>query len=113
MSDISMAVDLDMCTGCFACQSACKMVNELPSGVNWLKVSPPYCQPDEFKGELYMDRFPVPLTLKACKECGDYLKDGQPLCVTVCMGRALFVGPSDIASSWAKGKRTVVYNLPA
>jgi Fe-S-cluster-containing dehydrogenase component len=117
-----MAVDLDMCTGCFACQNACKMTNSLEPGVKWLKVLPVDCQPEEVHGSLYMDRFPVPTTLHACLACPEraeletaggnaYPEGPQPLCARSCMGDALRIGDPALITQWAEGKRTVVYTL--
>ncbi len=111
MTTIAMAVDLDSCCGCFACQNACKVVNNLPDGVQWLKVRPEYCKPEEFEGNLYMDRFPVPLTLKACAVCPDRVGDEQPLCAKVCMGDALVVGEPSEVFEWALNRRAVTYTL--
>ena len=111
MATISMVVDLDQCVGCFACQNACKMVNDLPVGVQWLKVLPVDTTPEEVHGELYMDRFPVPVTLKTCAGCPDRAAGAaEPLCASVCMGKALFVGSPAAAAAWGEGKRTVVYS---
>jgi Fe-S-cluster-containing dehydrogenase component len=106
-----MCVDLDFCCGCYACQNACKMVNGLEDGVKWLRVMPDYCQPEEVRGELYMDRFPVPVTLKACADCPDRAKGDRPLCAKVCMGRALIVDDFEVVQKWAEGRRTVTYTL--
>lgn len=110
MTKIAMAVDLDMCTGCFACQNACKMVNSLDDDVKWLKVIPELCQPEEVHGELYMDRFPVPVTLEVCIACPDRKDGSDPLCCTICMGKALHVGDPSEVQAWADGKRSVVYS---
>lgn len=110
MKDISLAVDLDMCTGCFACQNACKMINGLGPDVKWLRVTPDYCYPEEVHGSLYMDRFPIPVTLDACASCPERVSsDTLPTCCTVCMGKALFVGTSEATAKWANGKRSVVF----
>lgn len=111
MAEISLAVDLDSCTGCFACQNACKMVNDLDVDVKWLRVTPDSCKPEEVNGKLYMDRFPVPVSLDACKACPDRVGGAVPLCAKVCMGKALFVGDPEQAAHWAAGKRTVVFAL--
>jgi len=106
-----MAIDLDMCNGCFACQAACKLVNNLDDDVRWLRVIPEYCQPEEVNGTLYMDRFPVPVTLLVCEVCPDREANQEPLCVKVCMGEALYVGTPSEAAIWADEKRSVVYTL--
>ena len=109
MAKIAMIIDLDRCVGCFACQAACKVVNDLPDGVNWLKVVPKGHQPEEVDGKLVMDRFPVPVSLDKCGVCPDRVNGNQPLCATVCMGKALWVGDPEKALRMAAGKRAVVY----
>ena len=108
-NNVYMGVDLDSCLGCYACQNACKMVNDLGPWVQWLKVTPRERQPEEYKGKLYMDRFPVPLTLEACADCPDRQDGSQPLCATVCMGRALIVGNRNEVMDEMEGKRAVIF----
>ena len=109
MGNIALAVDLDMCTGCYACQNACKMVNNLSEDVKWLRVMPDYCQPEDVHGKLYMDRFPIPVTLVACESCPDILAGAVPLCAKVCMGRALAVGDCEMVEAWTQGRRVVLF----
>lgn len=109
MSKVAMAVDLDMCTGCFACQNACKMVNDLPAGEHLLFVQAQYAQPKEYQGKLYLDRYPQPVTLEACAACPDRQDGGQPVCATVCMGRALMVGERADVFEWTGDKRVVIF----
>jgi len=109
MAKIAMLVDLDRCVGCFACQNACKTVNNLPNGVAWLRVTPKEHKPEEVNGKLYMDRFPVPVTLDTCVNCPDRTNGHQPLCASVCMGKALWIGDADKALEKAKNCRAVIY----
>jgi Fe-S-cluster-containing dehydrogenase component len=109
MSKIAMFVDLDRCVGCFACQNACKMVNNLPDGVVWLRVTPKEHKPEVVDGELVMDRFPVPISLDKCAVCPDRENGNQPLCASVCMGKALWVGDAEKAFKLASKARAVVY----
>lgn len=109
MAKIAMVIDLDRCVGCFACQNACKMVNDLPPGVNWLKITPKKRQPEEVDGKLVMDRFPVPVSLDKCQECPDRTNGQQPLCAKVCMGDALWVGEPGKALKVAEKNRAVLY----
>lgn len=109
MNNIALAVDLDMCTGCFACQNACKMANNLADGEQLLFIQAQYAQPKQYKGKLYMDRFPQPATLEACAACPDRVDGEQPVCATVCMGRALMVADKASVLEWAADKRAVVF----
>jgi Fe-S-cluster-containing dehydrogenase component len=109
MAKIALVVDLDRCVGCFACQSACKVVNNLPDGVIWLRVTPKENKPEEVDGKLVMDRFPVPISLDKCDVCPDRGNGHQPLCASVCMGKALWVGDPEKALLSAKNKRAVVF----
>jgi Fe-S-cluster-containing dehydrogenase component len=109
MAKIAMLVDLDRCVGCFACQNACKIINDLPTGVIWLRVTPKENKPEEVNGKLFMDRFPVPVTLDTCIKCPDRQNGHQPLCASVCMGKALWIGDADKAFEAAKSKRAVVF----
>lgn len=109
MAKIAMIIDLDRCVGCFACQNACKLVNNLPEGVVWLRVTPKEHKPDEVDGKLVMDRFPVPVALEKCLSCPDRTNGNQPLCATVCMGKALWVGDPAHALKEAAAHRAVVF----
>lgn len=109
MAKIAMAIDLDYCVGCFACESACKVANKLPDGVSWLNVHPRNLVPEEYKGKLVMDRFPIPVTVEMCYDCPDRADGKQPVCVTACVGRALFVGDPSTALKWVEGRRAVIY----
>ncbi|MBI9046863.1 MAG: hypothetical protein JEZ06_20425 [Anaerolineaceae bacterium] len=110
MTKIAMFVDLDRCVGCFACQNACKVINNLPDGIIWLKVTPKGHQPEDVDGKLVMDRFPVPLSLDKCAECPDRTDGNQPLCATVCMGKALWFGEPEEAFKKASDTRAVVFS---
>jgi Fe-S-cluster-containing hydrogenase component 2 len=109
MAKIAMLIDLERCVGCFACQNACKLVNNLPDGVIWLRVTPKENKPEEVNGKLFMDRFPVPVTLDVCADCPDRTNGHLPLCASVCMGKALWIGDPEKAFEMAKKRRAVVF----
>lgn len=108
-NNVYLGVDLDNCLGCYACQNACKMVNNLGPWVQWLKITPSDRKPEEYKGKLYMDRFPVPLTLEMCKDCPDREGGHTPVCMTTCMGQSLCIGSPDEVTKWIEGKRAVLF----
>lgn len=109
MAKIAMLIDLECCVGCFACQNACKLVNNLPDGVIWLPIMPKEHKPEEVGGKLYMDRFPVPVTLEMCIKCPDRENGKEPLCASVCMGKALKIGDPVELLTIAKNLRAVVF----
>lgn len=73
-----MAIDLKRCLGCHACATACRLANNLPSGVWWNVV---YTDGGEtmdtasgtFPDNLHMQHYPT-----ACQQCDN------PPCVEVC-----------------------------
>lgn len=89
----TFVVDLDRCTGCFACEIACKDENDLAPGVRRVKVG----VVDE--GEY--NRFYVPVFaldkrgVEACTLCPQLQAEGRrPACVYNCLTNALFFGDS-------------------
>ena len=132
MAKIAMAIDLDYCVGCFACESACKMANRLPDGTSWLKVHPRHIVSEEYMGRLVMDRFPIPVNVEMCYDCHertgcfDYECSGRekgvchscdkvtvegrdPVCATSCLGQALFVGSPEKAQEWSHERRSAMF----
>lgn len=132
MAKVAMAVDLDYCVGCFACESACKLVNQLPDGTSWLKVHPRDIISEEYLGRLVMDRFPIPVNVEMCifcrertgceddscngrnedicQECSQVKKvDKEPVCASSCVGRALYIDEPEKVYEWAEGRRTAVF----
>lgn len=81
-----LAVNLERCMGCFACEVACKQEHGLPEGETWIHVQT--LGPYEVNGELAMDF--VPLATDECDFCKDRTAAGRrPSCVEICPTQAL------------------------
>jgi len=81
-----LIVDLERCTGCFACEVACKQEHDLPEGEKWIHVET--LGPYEVNGELAMDF--VPLATDECDFCKDRVTTGRrPFCAEICPTQAL------------------------
>lgn len=63
--------DIDLCIGCFACETACKQEHHLPTGPKWMKVV--QAGPVEIGGKLVMDFVPM-----HCRHCAN------PPCLPSC-----------------------------
>ncbi len=76
MKRLTLLTDLDLCTGCFACESACKQEHGLPRGVKWMKVV--QAGPKPVDGKLVMDFVP-----SHCHHCSN------PPCQKACPVEAI------------------------
>jgi Fe-S-cluster-containing dehydrogenase component len=86
-------VDLDRCTGCYACEIACKDENDLAPSVRRVRVDS--IEVGEF------NRFYIPVFtlekrgVEACTLCPQLQAEGRrPACVHNCLTNALFFGES-------------------
>jgi len=102
---VGMMIDLDRCTGCYSCQTACRMVNGFSYDVKWLKVIRQH--PEEIDGELRLFHLVVPMALDKCAEC--IARENPPLCVKVCMGSCLFIAPIDKLSTLAEKRHAMLF----
>ena len=102
---VGMLVDLNRCTGCYSCQTACRMVNGFSYDVKWLKVIRQ--PPEEIGGELRSFHLVVPMALDKCAEC--ITQENPPLRVKVCMGNALLVAPMKQLSSIAADRHAMLF----
>jgi len=85
---VGMLVDLDFCTGCFSCQTACREVDHYSYDETWMQVV--RRGPVLVDGKLRLYHLLAP-SLDKCANCLE--EDAAPLCAKVCMASALFVAP--------------------
>lgn len=106
MIGFGFLVNLDRCTGCMACEVACKVLNNLPVGTTWLKVI--RNRPEEVDDKLVMDFYPAPRSVEKCSEC--VVKEGGvPLCAKVCMGQAIVIDKIDKVMEIGKKRRSMLF----
>lgn len=89
---VGLLANLELCTGCLACEIACKQEHHLSEGINGIKVIT--LGPYEIDGELAMDF--VPFTTDECDLCADRIEAGnRPFCVQICPTQALELSSDD------------------
>jgi anaerobic dimethyl sulfoxide reductase subunit B (iron-sulfur subunit) len=76
-------IDSRYCTGCKACQIACKDKNQLPAGILWRRVLEVSGGEWVKRGEAWIDKTFTYFLSVACMHCE------RPICVGVCPTRAL------------------------
>ncbi len=103
-------VDLDLCTGCYACEVACKQENQVSYGTRLIHVEG--IGPSMIDGSLYMDSIPV--FTDSCTLCGHRITAGlEPKCVENCPTNALlfFDQTTGINSALRSDKRLQLCKL--
>lgn len=104
---INCLVELDYCVGCYACQSACQGINELPVKETYLRTV--LLKPEKTEGVMHCFMCPIPYELDKCSECID--REGESPCSKICIGKALHFGTEEEIAQAKKeaSGRTVVF----
>ncbi|MDR1183664.1 MAG: hypothetical protein LBK67_02575 [Coriobacteriales bacterium] len=98
----TILVDLERCTGCWTCSTACKDVHKVPNDEYWQYVRTigggGIDQPKGTYPDIYMSWMPI--WSLDCQLCPDRLKEGKlPYCVNSCNTKALTFGDSNDPNS--------------
>jgi len=80
---LGFGVDLSSCTGCKACQIACKDKHRLPDGMLWRRVVEAQGGTWARKGDTWADLTHTYFMSVACMHCE------RPICVEVCPSKAM------------------------
>jgi len=110
MSVHSLLVDYEYCTGCHACEVACKQEHHIPAGksagirVIELVLELP-------RGKLEIINFP--LLNQLCFFCTPRINKGLlPVCVKHCMAGCLEFGPlEELANKVPEKRKAVLYTM--
>ena len=98
--DYGLMIDYRFCSGCHACEVACKKEHDMPRGDFGIRVltSGPYQSSD---GEWDFDYLPMPTHL--CDLCAARTAEGKlPSCVHHCQAGVMVYGPVEELAAKAK-----------
>jgi len=103
-----LLIDYEYCTGCHACEIACKAEHGFPAGQWGIKVL-------EFGPEFSITGKPmlyyIPFPTDNCDLCAERVSKGlQPFCVKHCLASCMKFGPlEELVKEAAKKPKTVVW----
>ena len=101
-----LLIEYEYCTGCHACEVACKQEHNYTGGVCGIRVDELVMKgPDK----VYVDF--VPVTTRFCDLCADRVKKGETTaCVKHCQARCMTYGPvSQLVKSMEKMPRSSIF----
>ncbi len=100
---LALLIDTDYCSGCHACEVACKKEHDLAKGVYGIKLL--QMGPFEIGTDEYEYRN-VPVVGKLCDLCAERRGLGKvPLCVQSCPGKVMKAGTLEEMAVEAAAKR--------
>jgi Fe-S-cluster-containing dehydrogenase component len=101
-----LLIQYEYCTGCHACEVACKQEHNSPAGMGGINVTEIVTEgPDK----VHIDYIPFPNIF--CDLCAERTKNGeQPTCVKHCQAACMMYGPIDeLAKAMADKPRSAIY----
>jgi len=111
MAKHGILADMHYCTGCHACEVACKQENDYPVGICGIKITEIIVEkPDSDK--VHFDY--VPYFSPNCDLCAARIASGEsdvPACVKHCGTASLFYGDiGELADRMEKMPRSILYS---
>ncbi len=106
MDGYGLFIDYEFCTGCHACELACKQINDLPYNQWGIQV----LEMRTLVGEkIVIDYVPVPTDL--CTLCPGLVQEGAvPFCVHHCQAKVMEFGPlQELAGRLGRKPKTVLW----
>lgn len=106
MARNGLLIEYEYCTGCHACEVACKQEHNYPVGIGGLNVN-------EFitdnQGKIQIDYVPFPT--RFCDLCAERTKRGEPpACVKHCQAAIMWHGPVGTLTKLMENKpRSVIF----
>ena len=100
-----LLIDIEFCTGCRACEAACRQEHQLPVGIFGIKVQEIFLN----DGQTF-NYVPVPTDL--CNLCEELVSEGKkPACIHHCMAQVMKHGPiQELAEEMLNHRRRVLWN---
>ena len=87
-----LLIDYEYCSGCHACETACKMEHDLPRGDFGIKIQQDGPRKNSSTGTYEYEHIPVPTSL--CDLCAGRVAAGKlPTCVHHCQAGVMVYGP--------------------
>ncbi len=108
MTEYALIIDYRYCTGCHACEVACRKEKGFTGEEYGIRVTEQ--GPIKLRGKWMYDFVPIPSSL--CDACADRIEQGRkPACVHHCLAACMSAVPvDDISSAMAElGEKTVCF----
>lgn len=110
MAKYGLLIDYEYCTGCHACEFACRQEHDFPLGQWGIKVT--QVGPWEIKEDKWQYTF-VPIPTDQCTLCGRRRAKGkQPSCVQHCQASIIRFGLIEELAQQLVGKSKQVLFVP-
>jgi Fe-S-cluster-containing dehydrogenase component len=102
-----LLIEYEYCTGCHACEVACKQEHNFSDGMCGIRVDELVTvSPDKVHVDF------VPITTRFCDLCADRLKRGEstPACVKHCQALCMWYGPvTELVKAMEKKPRSSIF----